>query len=150
MTPSSVYGSFVERGRSRPILASGASDGHVHMLLLLTALFAEGSQRTSIMLFDEPELSLHPWALAVLARATKEAVAHHQKQVLIATHSPVLMSQFEPPECMAVELAEGRTVMRRVSDMADIGDLLDQYAMGSLYMSEAIAPQGSGGEVKDE
>jgi predicted ATPase len=148
--PSSVYGSFVEQGRNQPILASGASDGHVQMLLLLTALFAEGSRRTSIMLFDEPELSLHPWALAVLGKAVKEAATGHHKQILIATHSPVLMSQFEPADCMAVELVEGRTVLRRVSDIPDIGDLLEQYAMGSLYMSEAIAPQGSVGEVGDE
>jgi predicted ATPase len=117
------------------------SDGHLQMLLLLTAMFSEGSQRTSIMLFDEPEQSLHPWAIAVLAKAIKSAASEHHKQVIIATHSPVLMSQFETKDCLAVELERGRTRLKRVSEIEGIGDLLEQYATGSLYMSEVIAPQ---------
>jgi predicted ATPase len=148
--PTSTYGSFVEHGRKRPVFASGASDGHVQMLFLLTALFAEGKQRTSIMLLDEPELSLHPWALAVLGKAIKVAAQHHQKQVLVATHSPVLMSQFEPKDCLAVELTKGRTRLKRVSEIENIGDLLADYATGSLYMSEMIAPQSTMGEGADE
>jgi predicted ATPase len=119
------------------------SDGHMQMLLLLTALFAEGREQPSIMLLDEPELSLHPWALAVLGKAIQAAALEHQKQVIVATHSPVLMSQFEPADCIAVEAVEGRTRLSRVSEIEDIGDLLEQYATGSLYMSETIAPQST-------
>jgi predicted ATPase len=147
--PTSIYGSFVERRRGRPILASGISDGHVQMLLLLTALFAEGRERASMMLLDEPELSLHPWALAVLGEAIRAAALEHQKQVIVATHSPVLMSQFEPADCMAVELKSGRTRLRRVSEIENIGDLLEQYATGSLYISEVIAPQSTMSEGED-
>lgn len=147
--PASVYGSFVESGRRQPILASGMSDGHVQMLLMLTALFAEGPQRPSLLLLDEPELSLHPWALAVLGKAIQAAAHEHQKQVLLATHSPVLMSQFEPADCMAVELEQGRTRLRRVSEIEGIDDLLEQYATGSLYMSETIAPQSTMGDRED-
>jgi hypothetical protein len=141
--PESVYGSFVESGRRRPIRASGMSDGHVQMLFVLTALFAEGRERTSIMLLDEPELSLHPWALAILGKAIQAAAFEHQKQVIIATHSPVLISQFEVADCMAVELLQGRTKLKRVSEMKNISDLLERYATGSLYMSETIAPQST-------
>lgn len=148
--PASVYSSFVESGRRQPIFASGMSDGHLQMLLMLTALFAEGRQRASIILLDEPELSLHPWALAVLGRAIKTAAQDHQKQVIIATHSPVLMSQFEPADCLAVELVDGRTRLKRVSEIENIGDLLEQYATGSLYMSETIAPQSTMGERGDD
>jgi predicted ATPase len=148
--PDSVYGSLVERGRSRPIRASGTSDGHMQMLLLLTALFAEGQQRTSIMLLDEPEQSLHPWALAVLGNAVNAAALTHKKQVILATHSPVLLSQFSPANCLAVELMKGRTQLRRVSEVENAADLLEQYATGSLYMSEAIAPQSTMGEGGDE
>jgi predicted ATPase len=147
--PASVYGSFVERGRSRPVLASGISDGHAQMLLLLTALFAEGRDHASILLLDEPELSLHPWALVVLGKAIRTAASEHQKQVIIATHSPVLMSQFELADCIAVELSEGRTRLKRVSEMENISDLLERYATGSLYMSETIAPQSTTDKRED-
>ncbi|MBF0549112.1 MAG: AAA family ATPase [Deltaproteobacteria bacterium] len=141
-SPSSVYCSFVEEGRRQPIAASGVSDGHIQMIALLTALFSEGKERDSLILFDEPEISLHPYALAVFAEAVELATKEWNKQVLIATHSPVLISQFEPENILAVELGEqGQTVVTRVSDMEDIKDLLEQYAVGSLYMAEAIAAQ---------
>ena len=78
--PASVYASFLEKGRRRGILASGVSDGFLQLLLLLTALFSEG-ERPSVVLFDEPEVSLHPWALAVFAKAVKAAAARWNKQI---------------------------------------------------------------------
>lgn len=140
--PNSVYANFYEKGRSRPILASGVSDGHLQMLLVLIALFSEGPDREAVILLDEPEISLHPWALVVLARAIRAAGADWNKQVLVATHSPVLISQFEPSEIIAAETESGQTRLRRVSEMEGIQDLLEEYAAGSLYMSETIGAQG--------
>jgi predicted ATPase len=93
-------------------------------------------------LFDEPEISLHPWTISIFAKAVKLATETWNKQIFIATHSPVLMSQFEPEYIFATEVDEiGRTVMKRVSEMEEIKDLLEEYAVGSLYMAEMIAPQ---------
>lgn len=138
--PASVYASFLEKGHTRPILASGVSDGHLQLLLLLTALFSEG-RRQAVVLFDEPETSLHPWALAVLGEAIRAAGSEWNKQVLIATHSPVLISQFEPREIIATGTEDGRTQLRPVAELDDVQDLLAEYAAGSLYMSQAIAAQ---------
>lgn len=143
--PNSVYASFFEKGRSRPILASGVSDGHLQLLLILIALFSEGPDREALILLDEPEVSLHPWALVVLAKAIRTAGAEWNKQVLVATHSPVLISQFEPNEIIAAETDAGRIRLRRVSELEGIQDLLAEYAAGSLYMSETIGAQGPPG-----
>lgn len=142
--PNSVYGSFLEQGRQAPIQASGVSDGHLQMLIHLTALFSEGKERDSLIVFDEPETSLHPYAISVFAEAVKQATKEWNKQVFIATHSPVLISQFDPEDLLATGLAEsGQTILTRVSEMDDIQDLLESYATGSLYMAEAIAPQSA-------
>lgn len=139
--PRSVYGNFVEKKRRQPIFASGVSDGHIQMLLNLTALFSEGDNRT-IILFDEPEISLHPWALAVFAKAVKLATEQWNKQVFIATHSPVLISQFEAENILTAEVDElGRTIIKRVNEIEDIQDLLADYDTGSLYMAEMVAAQ---------
>ncbi len=138
--PTSVYCSMVDARRKAPVAASGMSDGHLQMLLLLTALFAE-APRESLLLLDEPEVSLHPWPIAVFARAVYRACNERACQVMIATHSPVLLSQFAAQEILTASLVDGQTRLRRVSDMTEIGDLLEQYAVGSLYMAEAIAPQ---------
>lgn len=140
--PNTVYASFLEKGRRQPIQASGVSDGHLQMLTLLTALFSGGKDRDSLILFDEPEISLHPYALAVFAEAVKLATKEWKKQVFIATHSPVLISQFDPENILAMEINEsGQTIMKRVSEMDEIEDLLEEYAVGSLYMAEMIAAQ---------
>lgn len=140
--PASIYGGFLEKGRRNEIRASGVSDGHLQLLLLLTALFAEGHDRDSLMLLDEPEASLHPWALAVLARAVRSAAGEWNKQVFIATHSPVLISQFDADQLVATETEDGQTRLTRVSEISDAKDLLEQYAAGSLYMAGEIAAQG--------
>ena len=140
--PTSVYASFLEKGRRYPVYAFGASDGYMQLLLLLTALFSEGD-RESILLFDEPEVSLHPWALVVFARAVKEAARQWSKQVFLATHSPVLISQFDPPDILVASTDEGRARFDRLSEIHEFRDLLEDYAAGSLYMSGTVAPQGA-------
>jgi predicted ATPase len=80
-----VYGNFLEKGRRKPIRSSGVSDGHLQMLINLTALFSEGQNRYSLILFDEPEISLHPWALAVFAKAVKLATKKWDKLFCIKT-----------------------------------------------------------------
>ncbi len=137
---NSVYASILEKGRSKEIRASGVSDGHLQMLLLLTALFSEGP-RDAVILFDEPEISLHPWALAVLAKAIKLAANDWNKQVFVATHSPVLVAQFDAENILAMETKEGSCHPRRLSTMPEIEDLLEQYDAGSLYMTEMVAAQ---------
>ncbi len=140
-----VIGYFVEKGRREPILASGVSDGFLQLLVLLTALFSEGRDRPSLIMLDEPEISLHPHAIAVLARAIEEATEQWQKQVMLATHSPVLLSQFAPESVVIVEPGErGEAIFRRVSEIDEIADLLDEYALGALYMAEAVGAQGAG------
>ena len=139
--PSSVYASFMERGRRSGIFASGASDGFLQLLLLLIALFSEGPLE-SVLLFDEPEVSLHPWALVVFARAVKLAAEQWNKQVFLATHSPVLISQFEPRDILVAGVENGRARFERLSEISEIRDLLEDYAAGALYMSEAVAGQG--------
>ena len=78
----------------------------------------------------------------MFAEAVQHATKEWNEQVFIATHSPVLIGQFEPEDILATGLEEsGQTVLTRVSEMDDIQDLLDSYDTGSLYMAEAIAPQ---------
>lgn len=143
---ASVTGRILEKGRRGPIWASGVSDGHLHLLILLTSMFAEG-RAPGLLLLDEPDISLHPWALSVLARALKEAAGAWGKQILLATHSPVLLSQFDADQSLVVQSDAGGTRLTRLSEVAGVQDLLDQYAAGSLYMANVIAPQGTPGQV---
>ena len=137
-----VGGSFVEEGRHSPIQASGVSDGHLQMLGLLTCLFGDTQDRSSLLLFDEPEASLHPYAIAVFAEAVREAASNWHRQVFVATHSPVLISQFEPSDIVVAETGDDRfSMFRRLSEVTKLSDLIEQYAIGSLYMAEEVGRQ---------
>ncbi len=149
--PNSVYGSFLFKSLRQPVAASGVSDGHIQMLILLNALFSEEKRREPLLLLDEPESSLHPYALATLARAVKVAAEEWNRQIFIATHSPVLMSQFEPDQVFEVENKHGvGTVLRRVSEIDNVKDLLEEYPVGSLYMGEVLGPQSAEREATHE
>jgi predicted ATPase len=140
--PDRVYASFVEEDRRQPIQASGVSDGHLQLLGLLTSLFGESANRASVLLFDEPETSLHPHAIATFAEAVKLAASQWNRQIFIATHSPVLMSQFGSEQVLAFEAGEARgTRAIRLADVPNIQELLEHYALGSLYMAEEVARQ---------
>ena len=141
---NTVYANFVQKNLQYPIPVLSESEGQLQMLILLTALFAKEKENDMLILFDEPETSLHPYAISVFAEAVKHATKEWHRQVFIATHSPVLISQFDPEDLLVTELDEsGQTVLTRVSEMEDIKDLLENYAAGSLYMAEAIAPQSA-------
>lgn len=125
-----------------PIQASGVSDGHLQFLGLLTALFGDMRDRPSLLLFDEPETSLHPHALAVFAQAVCEAATKWRRQVFLATHSPVLISQFQPEDVVVAEAGQDRsTTLRRVSEIKGLQDVIQQYSVGSLYMAEEVGQQ---------
>ena len=51
------------------------------------------------------------------------------------------MSQFDPDQILAVEQKDGRTRITRLSEVEEIKDLLQEYAPGSLYMSEMVGAQ---------
>ena len=138
-----VGGSFVEQGHRSPTQASAISDGHFQLLGLLTALFGDARDMPNLLLFDEPETSLHPHAIALFAQAVREATQQWGRQVFLATHSPVLISQFEPADVVVAEMGEDRsTALRRVSEIEELRDVLEQYAIGSLYMADEVGRQG--------
>ncbi len=148
-----VGGNFIERGRRLPIQASGVSDGHLQMLGLLTCLFGDSPDRSSLLLFDEPETSLHPHAIAIFAQAGNEAAARRKRQVFIATHSPVLISQFDHSNVIVAERGEDHsTGLRPVSEIEELKGLVEHYALGSLYMAEEVGSQSrmpNGTDAKD-
>ena len=81
------------------------SDGTLRLLALFTALFQQ-PPRTLIGI-EEPELNIHPGALAVLRDAMQ--LASRESQILVTTHSPELLAEFPPEVFRIVEMVDGAT-----------------------------------------
>ncbi|MGH2409846.1 MAG: AAA family ATPase [Chloroflexota bacterium] len=96
----------------RPFPATSISDGTLHALAVLTALFQNGFavERTlTVIGVEEPETALHPAATAVLRDAFREISG--LSQVLVVTHSPDLLDDqnIVPESLLAVVQENGET-----------------------------------------
>jgi len=91
---------------------SQESDGTLRLLALFTALFQKPSR--TLIGIEEPELNIHPGALAVLRDAMQ--LASQESQILVTTHSPELLAEFPPEVFRIVEMVDGAT---QVGPMAE-------------------------------
>lgn len=111
------------------------SDGTIRAIALVTALLQPEATMPSVILFDEPELGLHPAAVALVASLLQSA--SKQRQVIVATQSPILIRRF-PPECVVVverhEDGAGRGESRFTRLSTEALELwLEDYDLGELY-----------------
>src|SRR5205823_14538836 len=67
------------------------SDGTLRAVCLVTLLLQPESELPNLIIVDEPELGLHPYALNVIASLFKKAA--HYTQVLMSTQSTSLRSE---------------------------------------------------------
>ncbi len=89
----------------------------------------------SAIVIDEPELGLHPAAVATVAQLVQAASS--KRQIIVATQSPKLIAAFDPQDIVAIEYSEdergvGQSVIKSLS-RDDLGEWIDQYDLGQLY-----------------
>ena len=103
-----------ERPYSQPIYAHQLSEGILRFLWLVTLL--QSPELPTVTLIDEPEVSLHPEMLSLLAELFREAAM--RTQLIVATHSDRLVRFLDPSELVVCDLDEsGGTTATRANDM---------------------------------
>jgi len=93
-----VYFVQHEPGLRFPVHQVGASSGTLRMLALMTALFGEAG--SNLIGIEEPENHVHPTALAAFAEYLLKA--RDRVQILVTTHSPLLLDFLKKPEDVCV------------------------------------------------
>ncbi len=117
------------------------SDGTLRFMCLATLLLQPNLP--SILLIDEPELGLHPSALAILAGLVRSASS--RAQLILTTQSVSFLDEFEPEEIITVERRDstapsasdfryglGESVFRR-HDGDSLREWLNAYSLGELW-----------------
>ncbi len=110
--------------------ADALSDGTLRFTALATLLLQPKELRPDIVLVDEPELGLHPCAIAILAGMFR--AVSHQTQIVAATQSPTLIDRFEPEDVLVADRVEGQTRIGRL-DSRELGEWLEDYSLGELW-----------------
>jgi predicted ATPase len=117
-----------ERSSDAYFNAHALSDGTLRFICLATLLFQP--DLPSLILIDEPELGLHPYAIQVLAGLVRSA--SEKTQVILSTQSVSLVNQFAPEDLVVVDRSNGESLFRRLST-EDTKDWLEDYSLGELW-----------------
>jgi predicted ATPase len=111
------------------------SDGTLRAIALFTLLLQPEDDLPPLIVLDEPELGLHPSALAVLADLMKSTARH--SQLLIATQSTALIDHFEVDDIVTVNLRDGVSTFERLDPQA-LKDWLEEYTLSELWERNVI------------
>jgi predicted ATPase len=124
---------WTQQGSDYPFHPSQLSDGTLRFICLATALLQP--EPPAAMLFDEPELGLHPFALSVLGGLLRQAST--RTQVIVSTQSASLLDCFEPEDVVVVDRRDGASEFRRL-ERAALDEWLDEYSLGELWQKNVF------------
>ena len=127
-----------EQGSDQVFDASQASDGMLRVIALVSLLLQPEETLPDVLILDEPELGLHPYAIEIvggLIGAVSKSI-----QVIVATQSAALVNCFEPEDIVVVE-REGRKSVFRHLDPEKLGEWLDEYSLAELWEKNVLGGQ---------
>ena len=116
------------------------SDGSLRFMALATLLLQPPELLPKFIVLDEPELGLHPAAIAELAGIVRAAA--QKTQVLLATQSTRLVDEFCPEDLVVVERDEesNSSVFKKLSS-EQLTDWLDRYSLSELWEKNVLGGQ---------
>jgi predicted ATPase len=114
---------------TRPLYMHQLSEGTLRFLWLATLLQSTGL--TAITMLDEPEVSLHPELLNLLAGLLREASA--RTQLLVATHADRLVRFLEPDKVVTLDVMEDGTAQATWADQQNLDEWLKEYTLDEVW-----------------
>jgi predicted ATPase len=111
------------------------SDGTLRAICLVTLLLQPEDELPDLVVVDEPELGLHPYALNVIAALFRKA--SHHTQVLISTQSSTFLNNFDPEDVIVANRDDVQTQFVR-PDPAQLADWLEEYSLGEVWEKNVI------------
>ena len=135
-----AYGSVKLRWRKKSskttIGMHQTSDGTLRFIALVTLMNMPLGRVPNIVLLDEPELGLHPYAISLLAALIRRLGVN--KQVIVATQSPLLVNEFAPEDVIVAEMDDdGATSLSRKTTK-ELEHWLKEFRLGELWQSNVI------------
>lgn len=106
------------------------SDGSLRLFCLVTLLSMPADLLPNLLLIDEPELGLHPYAIELVGGLLAAASSH--TQIIAATQSPTLANQVGWENLVIVDQVDGATQLRRLQE-AEVLHWLEKFRLGELW-----------------
>lgn len=152
-TETKQVGLFLEeKGFGAPWYADDLSDGTIMSMALFMCLL---EPKHRVVMVEEPENSLHPWALKRFLDRCREVSS--ERQIMITTHSPLVVSAAQPDELFLIERPKGETQITPASQrFPNLSEVIRKSAMelGEFWLSGGIGavpePQEGAGEDEEK
>ena len=121
-------------------LHDGTIVGPAHMsegmLYWLAFAIIEHLSPIELLLIEEPENGLHPSRIREVMRILRKI--SEKTQVVLATHSPLVINELQPEEVTIVTRTPERgTICTPIAKTKDFAERAGIYALGELWLSFA-------------
>ncbi len=124
-----------EIGSDQILHAGQGSDGMLRVFALVALLYQPETNLPDVLILDEPELGLHPYAIEILTSLLRAASKH--VQVIVATQSVSLIDRLEPSDIVVVDRHTEGTTLRRLDETA-LAEWLEDYTLSELWEKNVI------------
>lgn len=118
-----------DKSSKNPFYMHQLSEGTLRFLWLTTLLQSPGL--TSVTMIDEPEVSLHPELLSLLADLLREAA--ERTQLIVATHADRLIRFLKPAEVLTIDTNEQGAAEFTWADELDLEKWLEEYTLDEVW-----------------
>jgi predicted ATPase len=118
-----------ERAFRKPIFMNELSEGMLRFLWLVSLLQSPGL--STVTMIDEPEVSMHPELLSLLADLMREA--SNRTQLVVATHSDRLIRFLTPNEVVVMDTDGDGCATAKWADSFDLNEWLKEYSLDEVW-----------------
>jgi predicted ATPase len=127
---------FRFNGNGQELSASQVSDGVLVVLAYLTILYLPQPPR--VLLIEEPENGIHPRRLQDVLQILRELITEQgHTQIILTTHSPYVVDQFQPEEVSLCHKEEdGSVLVHRLSESQTVREQIDLFTLGEIWTAE--------------
>lgn len=127
------YVQFSEFNCDRSVESWDTSDGTLRAVSILVAV--EGAQENSVLIIEEPEQNLHPWAISSLIAHIRRAMKRKNLQIFVTTHSQQVLEAVESGEILvASRCLEKGTQFSRLKDLVSDVSNIEMGDIGRLWV----------------
>ena len=124
------------KGTDKTFGAHLTSDGSLRFFALVTLLNLPSEMLPDVILLDEPELGLHPAAVSLIGSMIQSL--SQERQVIVATQSPLLVDVFDLEQIIVMELLDGRTELSTLNAEEYKLWLEDCFTPGDLWQKNLL------------
>jgi predicted ATPase len=118
-----------DRRFDKPFYMSELSEGTLRFLWLASLL--QSPNLSTVTMIDEPEVSLHPELLCLLAELMREA--SKRTQLIVATHSDRFIRFLKPEEVVAMDVNAQGYATATWADSLDLEHWLKEYSLDEVW-----------------